>query len=219
MFIVALFSLIVFFALLVEAVVGFGASVLAVSLGVLVLPLDEVLGAFVPVNLCLSLAIAVRHRDAIDWRLLTRSIAPWMLVGFPFGVLLRHVFALQRPLGVFVILLGLREWSIAGRLMLFLGGVAHGALGTGGPLVVYSVRRALFDPRAVRATLAALWAVLNALLLVSLADRVAPNAWLLLPTVAAIVFGDRVARQLDRAIVARVVSVLFVVCGAALLLR
>ena len=48
------------------------------------------------------------------------------------------------------------QWSMLG-----LGGFVHGLFGTGGPMIVYVVRRRLADKRAFRSTLAVLWLVLN----------------------------------------------------------
>lgn len=224
---------IVFFALTVETIVGFGASVLTVSLGALVLPIETLLAVFVPVNLLLSLSLILRHRDAVVWPLLTRSIAPWMLVGFPLGLLLftwRAAVHLELWLAAFVIVLGVREWiGASGRshpLLLVLGGVAHGALGTGGPLVVYSVRRQLDDPRAIRSTLAVLWAALNLLLIASYVwngtltiAHTATSAWLLVPLLLAMICGEWIARRANKVIVTRLVATLLLACGAALIVK
>jgi hypothetical protein len=53
----------------VEAVAGFGGTVLAVSLGATRWPIATVLAVFLPLNLLLSAYLATRHRRAVaGWR-------------------------------------------------------------------------------------------------------------------------------------------------------
>lgn len=47
------------------------------------------------------------------------------------------------------------------RALLILGGAIHGAFTTGGPMAVYVTSRVIEDKKAYRATLSALWALLN----------------------------------------------------------
>lgn len=56
--------------------------------------------------------------------------------------------------------------------LLVIGGAVHGAFGTGGPMAVYVAAKRLGDDRRVfRATLAALWLMLNVALLATFAAR------------------------------------------------
>ena len=66
-------------AFAVEATVGFGSTVLVVTVGAQWLPLEELLAAFVPVSLVLSAVLlgrarrVVRHHDASAGRCSRRS--------------------------------------------------------------------------------------------------------------------------------------------------
>lgn len=173
---------IVTLAFTTEAAIGFGATLITVALGSLLAPIDELLYAFVPLNVVLSAVVAVRSRREIDRRLLAFHILPAMALGLPLGVL---AFAslprarLQLVFGVFVVVLGalqlvsqLRRRASERPLpravalgLLFLGGVVHGAFAAGGPPVVYVCGRTIADKRAFRGTLAALWLLLNGVLL------------------------------------------------------
>jgi uncharacterized membrane protein YfcA len=176
-------ALIVAAGFAVEAAMGFGATLVVVSLGSLLMPTDAVLFRVVPLNAVLSAAVVLRARGSVDLRALGLRILPAMLVGLPFGFYalrelpprgLRLVFA------AFVLTLAIvelsselrqrsaeagspaRSLSLARTLfLLFLGGVAHGALASGGPPVVYVAARTLPDKATFRATLSALWLVLN----------------------------------------------------------
>lgn len=221
-----------------EGAIGFGGTVIAASLGAQLLPLDELLPAFVPLNLALSAWLLLGGRDAIAWRVLLHEIAPPVAVGAGVGLALFHLPAkgvLALGFGAFVAGLAIlqlvrpasRALPRSGRLvMLAIGGVAHGLFGTGGPMIVYVARRRLPDKRTFRATLAVLWLVLNVALLVNflaldlyvrdtaeigivIAVALVPGLWL----------GERVHRALDPARFERVVWVLLLGAGTALAIR
>jgi len=170
----------------VEAAAGFGATLVTLSLGSLIMPTDAVLCRIVPLNLALSAVIVVRARHAVDLRVLLGRILPAMMLGMPVGLLALDTMSpvqLQRTFAAFVFTLSAveltgmvrrrgtrgaaRQLSFpAGLALLFVGGVAHGALASGGPPVVYVAARTLPDKAAFRATLSALWLVLNLALVV-----------------------------------------------------
>ncbi len=177
---------IVALALATEAAVGFGATLIALSLGSLVTSIDAMLPVLVPVNLALSTAIVARAPRAVSVRLLARRVLPAMVVGFPVGFLAFERLprpALQLAFAAFVFVLAALElWRMRARTagghppsapvsaaLLVVGGVAHGAFATGGPPVVYVCARTLPDKAAFRATLSALWLVSNAALVVAYA--------------------------------------------------
>lgn len=199
-------ALIVAFAFAVETTLGFGATLIAVSFGSGLLPITELLPAFVPLNMLLSLSIALRDRAEIERRLLLREVLPLMGLGLPLGL---WAFTsldealLRRTLGLFVLLLAGRELWLSGRsrnlaapsarqpgllerAALVAGGAAHGAFGTGGPLAVYALGRRGLDKGAFRATLSALWLLLNLALLATYlwSGRIDARALRLMPILA-----------------------------------
>jgi uncharacterized membrane protein YfcA len=174
--------LVVALAFTVETVVGFGATVVVVSLGALFVPLEQLLPTFVPVNLALSCWLVGRNLRAVQWRLLGRRLLPALLVGMAVGMGLLAGLPSRRMLVVFgalVVGLSVRELLAmrridapppaplsrpAAALVLTSGGVVHGVFGTGGPLIVFVLARQLHEKGAFRATLAVLWVLLNGLL-------------------------------------------------------
>lgn len=181
----ALLALIVFGASLTEAALGFGSTVLTVALGAHLVPLGVLLPAVVPVNMALSAAIVLRHRDAVDGRLLVRRILPLMGAGFPVGLMLFHLGSDALLCGLFgglvatlaaIELVRLRRSEasrplspIGGASLLVAGGVVHGIYGSGGPLVVYVAGREPLGKRRFRSTLSVLWLLFGAALLASYA--------------------------------------------------
>ena len=107
-----------FVAFSCEALAGFGGTVLALALGAQLRPLPELLAIFIPANMVLSAAIALRQRGAIDWRLLGRKIAPAMALGLPVGLVLHRVLgpALMPVFAALVIALAaLEAWRLVAR--------------------------------------------------------------------------------------------------------
>ncbi|OIP35086.1 MAG: hypothetical protein AUK47_17295 [Deltaproteobacteria bacterium CG2_30_63_29] len=178
-----LLALVVFLAFVIESTLGFGATVVTVTLGVSLAPLDQLLPAFVPVNILLSSALVWRNRQHVDRTMLLCRILPAMVCGVPFGMLWFQYGDDRWVLlgfGLFVVGLSTLELlrifrprsehvAPLGPLtrfgMLFAGGVIHGAYATGGPLAVYVAGRDLPDKSVFRATLSSLWLVLNLLLI------------------------------------------------------
>jgi uncharacterized membrane protein YfcA len=173
--------LIVTLAFVLEAALGFGSSVIVATLGALLGPLDAVMPAFITVNLALSAWVVSTSHAHVQRALLLREVLPLaglgVLLGFTFGG------AADRPaarmffgLGVAALALGeLRRVltppraeaglsRAAGVGALFAGGVVHGVFSAGGPLIVYVVGRRGLEKAAFRATLSALWLILNAAL-------------------------------------------------------
>ncbi|MBW2528217.1 MAG: sulfite exporter TauE/SafE family protein, partial [Deltaproteobacteria bacterium] len=211
---IILLVLIVFLAFLVEATLGFGATVVTVVLGVFLFPLDLLLPAFVPLNLVLSLYLVGRYVKDVAWRLLLLRIVPLMGVGMPVGMFLFHSAGhqwLNVAFGTFVVLLSAVElWrlrSAAGQTqplrmparvaLLVSGGMIHGAFATGGPMAVYVAGREIEGKSQFRSTLSALWFVLNAVLVIGYAiggelgqESLTLTAYLVLPLVFGLVAGE-----------------------------
>jgi uncharacterized membrane protein YfcA len=237
---VAALAGVAFAAFATEAMLGFAGTVLAVSLGAQLVPLDLLLPAFVPINLALSLSIAVADRARILWRQLAVELAPPVGVGAAFGLVLFRLpwrLHLQLCFGLFVVALaGLELWRMrrpaaapsrwTGRALLCAGGLAHGLFGAGGPMIVYVLRQRLADKAAFRATLAVAWLTLNSLLVANYAAMQLYRRELAAPMIAmaavvapAFVAGNRLHRAIEPALFHRVVVLLLVAAGALLAVR
>ncbi len=172
---------------LVEAVAGFGGTILAVSLGAMRWPIAAVLARFLPLNLALSAYLALRHRRDVDGRELARRMAPAIAVGMAGGTALALVVSAERAklgFAALVIVVSLRELirlarardaeavplrPVIATATLTAAGVIHGWFATGGPLVVAVASRRLTGKAALRATLAVLWLALNVVVVTRLA--------------------------------------------------
>ena len=222
----------------VEGAIGFGGTVIVASIGAQLLPLDELLPAFVPINMVLSAWLVATGWRAIAWRILFVEVAPIVAVGAAVGLALFHVpakTALALAFGVFVVGLATLQLARPSQAdlvmpvriaMLVLGGIVHGLFGTGGPMIVYVVRRRVVDKRTFRASLAVLWLTLNVALLVNFAsldlyrrETLDLGLAIALAVVPGLIIGERVHRALDTARFERVVWLGLLGAGAALAIR
>lgn len=170
---------IVMVAHIVETTLGFGATLIALSLGSFLASLEPWMAVLVALGFVQSGWLAVSGRVHIAWDALARIILPVAAAGLAVGILVRDAAgheALRKGFGIFVAMLASIEVFrlfrakaqtplVAGGLPhLFLGGIIHGLFATGGPLVVYYAGRTLVTRLEFRATLAVLWLILNSVL-------------------------------------------------------
>jgi uncharacterized membrane protein YfcA len=238
-----LLAAIVAFAFAVEAATGFGATVIAVALGVHLFPLDVLLPVLVPLGLVLSVTIAWRERAHLDRALLLRRILPLMGAGLLAGILLFESASnasLRRAFGAFVVAVSALElWrarTTAGAVpaplapaaegaALLGAGVVHGLFSTGGPLLVYALGRTAIPKRTFRATLSTVWVVMGTALSVAYAVgghlrpvTLAATATLLPVLGVALLAGDWLHHRLHEAHFRTLVYALLLAAGVTNLL-
>ena len=229
----------------VEAVAGFGGTILALSLGARWFGIEALLAWFLPLNLGLSAALALRGRQAIAGRLLARRILPMILAGLAVGTALSQVIEADGARGVFAgLVIGVAVVELAASLrrgrvtsagttlrppvqgvLLVSAGVVHGLFATGGPLAVAVIGRMLPTKAALRATLAVMWFVLNVLVCARLVesghldgDSLWASLMLVPAMVAGMMAGDLVHRRVSETGFRTVVAALLLVTGTLLLL-
>lgn len=185
----ALLALIVFAANIVETVLGFGSTLIAVSLAAHLFPIGTLLPVLVPVNMVLSLYLVVRHRRHVDWAVLGRTILPFTLTGLAAGLAvftLAQSQALRLGYGAFVTAFAagslVAQWrsrpaapkgsdaadtdapprlaSGAAALCLLGSGFFQGLFASGGPLMVVYAGRQFSGKATFRSTLAVVWSIL-----------------------------------------------------------
>lgn len=237
----ALLAMLTLLGFLVEAAAGFGGMVLALTVGALWLPIGSLLGVLVPVNLVLSTFLLARGFAHVDWRFLGKKLMPFMAVGLAVGIVLARTTstAWLKPVFAFFVvvvagqqLLQLKSGKTPARLQpvvagawLFGAGFIHGVFATGGPPTVYVASRELPDKAAFRASLSAVWVVMNVLLLPRLwldgsltVATLGRSALLLLPLIAGLAAGEVLHRRLDERKFRFAVAGLLLCAGLTLLL-
>ena len=234
-------ALIVFASFLVEAATGFGSMVIALTLGALFHPVNQLLGWLVPVNMVLSTYLVVRGMRFVKWDFLLKRMLPLMTIGLIVGTLAATGAAqttwLKPAFGLFV--LAVAAWQLRSALKptepiaplpapariaaLFGAGIIHGIFATGGPLAVFVSARELPDKAAFRATLSMLWLVLNALVMPRLVidgdvtvETLETSALMLIPLGLGIGAGEFIHHRLDESRFRIIVAVMLMIAGAVL---
>lgn len=179
-----LLGLLVFFSYTAQAMTGFGSIVVALTAGSLFFPIRTILPVLVALNIPLCLWILYKKHSEIDVRFLLLRILPLMGTGMIVGVLLEEQLegpVLRRLFGVLILGFSLRELYLLffkkelrmaddtqtsraiGSFWILTAGVIHGIYASGGPPLVHALSR--MSRQAFRATLAAVWLILNGTLL------------------------------------------------------
>jgi uncharacterized membrane protein YfcA len=170
-------GLFILLAYTLEAITGFGSTIVALSLGALLLPIHDLLPVLVPLNILMSGFLAWRNRHLVQWRLLLATVLPGMLIGTLIGYGLRPWLddgPMKLSFGLLILWFALREllrgtprghtpaWMT--RLQTGAAGISHGLFASGGPLLVHALAGTTLDKARLRATLLCVWFGLNSLL-------------------------------------------------------
>jgi hypothetical protein len=183
---VFLLILVLVFAHTVETVLGFGATIITLALGIYIFPLDTMLPVLVILQFLQSLWLVARWFKSIRWKVLLLTILPATAIGLAIGITYRTLVADYRQLiillGIFIMAASLMEiimiyrtraeggslpWYL-GWPILITGGVFHGLYALGAPLIVYYASRELKEPAEFRSTISMLWLMLSVILLANL---------------------------------------------------
>jgi hypothetical protein len=215
---VFLLVLVLIFAHTVETVLGFGATIIALALGIFIFPLETLLPVLVILGFLQSLWLVARWFKYIRWRVLLLSILPAATIGMAIGISYRTLVGnytqLLILLGVFVMAVSLMEivliyrtraaggglpWYL-GWPILIVGGIFHGIFASGSPLIIYYSSRELKEPAEFRATISMLWLILAVVLIVNLysigqinVNTLATTGIVLPGLILGIIFGSRMA--------------------------
>jgi uncharacterized protein len=174
-------AIIVLFSYTTQAMSGFGSTILALTLGIHLYPIEVLLPVLVPLDMLVNLYLVFRHHGHINRPFLFRSILPAMGIGVLIGILAFQFIQgvlLKKIFGLLVILLSLRELyrflrkrldqkalsRLGSTVYVTLAGLIHGIYASGGPLLIYAVSRLNLPKAVFRSTLAAVWLIFSIIL-------------------------------------------------------
>ncbi len=168
----ALFLLTILVTNTIQVITGFAGAMMAMPPAMKLIGVEPAKAVVSIVSGISSLYVAVRYWRSIDWHELLKIVA-LMGVGLVLGTWLFDVLALDILLkcyGVLIILIALKKLFVRTEiqlpqvmlyLCLLIAGLIHGMFISGGSfLVVYAVW-ALKDKEQFRATVSAVWVILN----------------------------------------------------------
>ena len=236
-----LVGLVVFVTHTLEAITGFGCTVLAFPF---VMYLMDDLGQAKIVLSVLAWILAayfvfVKFKK-IDWK---HFRVIFILTGFglPIGMLVFKSFdakILTTILGVFIIISASVQLfkcfnpdkknqnvpRFMGYLFLFFGGIVHGAFAVGGPLVVLYSAKNILDKSKFRATMCLLWTTLNSILIIqyllegSLTAKVRYDLLFLLPfLIGGIIVGEIIHNKVSELLFRKIIFSSLLLVGAVMI--
>ncbi len=240
----AVFALVVIGSYAVQTAIGFGSVLISVTFGAQLIGLQEVIHLVVPISFLQTGYIVIRHRDGIDWGLLSKRVIPWMALGMACAFLLLTRVGgpwLGLAFGWMVLALSARDLHRlraasaivhepisrpASVAALFGAGVVHGIYASGGPLLVYAVGREGLSKHVFRSTLSMVWIILNLILVARFVlagdyDRaVMLDVLLLVPTVPiGILVGEWIHHRVDEKRFRIAVLILLMAAAISLIVR
>jgi len=214
---VFLAGFVVFVTHALEAITGFGCTVLALPFITALFGVKQGVEVLTILAWILSLYIVITKHKDIAWHEFGKILA-FVLAGLPIGMyFFHHVDSapLKRVLSYFIIVaasiqlvqfvfpkVGQRRMPKAlGYVLLFLGGIIHGIFSSGGPLIVLYASQSLPEKGRFRATLCLLWVTLNSIIIgsyvfsSSITQPVATKTLMMLPFLAAGIIAGEWAHQ------------------------
>jgi len=228
---------VLFFAYLIRGVAGFGSALIAVPLLALTLPLTIVVPLVVFLDYVGSTSQGIKNRESIRWSEIL-PLLPFSIIGVTVSLFVMESVRpemLSVALGGFVILFAAYQLlpmklGQARRIIAIpsglLGGFVGTLFGTGGPFYVIYLNLRKLDKDAFRATFASIFLLDGALRLIGYALKgfytLEMLAYLAMAVPVAglgLFFGGRIHTALGRDTFVRLISVLLLGSGTALLMK
>ncbi|MDR1718907.1 MAG: TSUP family transporter [Dysgonamonadaceae bacterium] len=239
--ILLLIGLIVFISHALEAVTGFGCSVLAFPFVIALLgDLEQSKIILSILAWILALYFVITKFRAIDWKQFG-IIVLLAGIGMPAGILLFNTLdatLLKRVLGIFIVIsaaIQLYQFFVPSSgifalpksvycLFLTAGGMVHGAFAVGGPLIVLYSAKKIRDKGQFRATMCLLWTSLNMILILNYFHerKITPAIGLqllaLLPfLISGIIVGEFVHHKISELLFKKIVFAVLLLVGVSLI--
>jgi len=240
--ILLLVGLVIFFADTLEAITGFGSTVVAFPFVIALMGNLEIAKIVLSLlELFLALYFVITKFKQIQWKQFG-IIVLLAGIGMPVGMLLFKSFdavTLKKALGVFIIIsAAIQLYKIfipktgaqssskwAGYTFLFSGGIIHGAFAVGGPLIVLYSSKKLPDKGQFRATMFMLWATLNTVLLVQyllerkLTFAIGYDTLFLIPFLVAGIFaGEAIHNKVSEILFKKIIFISLLVVGVIMVI-
>ena len=231
-----LFLLVMTFGVFVQSTVGFGGPLIIMPLGLMLLPLGVVKPVTTFTAWLAGLSVLITDYKYINWRELAK-MAGVMLIGVLGGMWLTGKLPsnILLPIyGAVVVFIGVqRLFFPTGRqtpkavknTALALSGLMQGLFVSGGSfLAIYAVDQ-LPEKREFRATVNAVWGILNTVMLITFwtsggltPEVLRAGGLAIVPTAVAIWLGGQLTRRVKQATFLKIIYVVLIASGAVLLI-
>ena len=136
-------------------------------------------------------------------------------------------------LSTFLILFGLRSIFFGeivthgwiAKTIVFVSGVIHGLIGTGGPISIIGMKTALKTKSSIRASMAVFFLVLNIFRIIQLylagveIKEFFVNIYIAIPMILGIIIGHKIHKKITEGQFKMTLSIFFIIAGILLFLR
>ena len=236
-----LIGIIVLLANILESITGFGATVAELPFVSALAGIKTAVVSLCMVSLTLAFFVVIRFHKLIDKKAYL-NIVGFAILGMPIGMLAFSYLPeryLKIGLGIFIIFAAVRGFvKLAGkekdkkpinenvlRIILFIGGIVHGAFASGGPFLVIYAGEKVKEKGAFRATMCSVWATLNSVLLIKYilmgdfaAKSVLPVYLAALPFLAiGVAIGMYLHKKVSQRVFSIIVYVILLLAGVTML--
>ncbi len=231
-----LFQVVLFLSNTIQTITGFAGTLLAMPLSIRLVGVEEAKAVLNIFTLLACLLIAVENRKHINVQILAKMVAG-MMVGMVIGVWLFERIPLDILLNLYAVLVIAvalkkmfvkKEIHLPGVAMIFVllaAGIIHGMFLSGGALLVIYAVSVLKDKDEFRATVAPVWVILNAMLIVPHAKAGYYTSEILraicisiIPLAFSIFVGNFLYKKISQQHFLKLTYVLLIISGASLLL-
>ena len=230
-----LFLLVLFIANTVQTITGFAGNLIAMPFSIRLVGIEE---AKAVINIFTMVACAYltwQNRKKIQKKILAQMVL-CMCVGMAVGVWLFDYVPQQILItgyAILIILVALKKifiqkevalpkWMLI--LVLFAAGIIHGMFISGGALLVVYAVTVLKEKEEFRATVAPVWVILDAILMIShyrggyyTSHCLTMIGWSMIPLVVSILVGNYLFKRLDQKQFLAITYPLLVISGVSLL--
>lgn len=224
-----------FIGFVIESIVGFGGTLIAYSFLLFFFDIKALIISTIILPIIASIFILFSDYKSINWKALL-IFTPICLVGIPFGIMLFSFLpsnVILKILATFLILFGFRSAffgeivtkGIASKIIVFLSGVIHGLIGTGGPIAIIGMKTDLKTKSSIRASMAVFFLILNIFRITQLyLTGVEPfsffvNVYIAIPMLAGIWIGHKIHKKISESQFKILLSIFFIIAGVLLFLR
>lgn len=230
---------------IIQGITGFAGTVLAMPPSVLLVGFETAKPILNVLGILAGLYVVVTSYKSIDKKEFIKTVSV-MIFGIVAGIFLKSLFTgnpslLYKLLGAVVMLVGFSgvykqffkktaddkpQNSILSYFLLISSGIVHGMFVCGGPLLVSYLTGKLKDKQSFRATISAVWVVLNTVIMLDdiKAGYFDSKALLLLAVSAVILFlgmaiGNILYKKMSRDLFMKITYVLLVISGVSLFIK
>lgn len=237
-----LFLVVVTMSHILEGITGFGCTVVAMPFCIYLLGAKTAIPVLVILSLLFDLALVIPYYKKIVWRQLL-VIVGFVIFGIPIGVLIFKWVPeniLTRAIGVFMIgmsIYGIAKMYISSvaqveikmwvkKLLLFIGGIVHGAFGASGPFIIVYAEGAIRSKEVFRTTLAFVWVILNSFIVIQYyySGFLTPHVldltmYAIIPIFIAYFIGNYIHKKADERMFSIMIYVVLFISGIFTLLK